>query len=85
MTSFAGLPPVYSFLGKAAILWHRVNYKLYVLVAVLLVYTMIGSVYYLKVMKIAYVDATTRWRTYKKPSPLTAFIRAISVFIMLVG
>jgi NADH:ubiquinone oxidoreductase subunit 2 (subunit N) len=34
MTSLAGLPPVYSFLGKAAIIWHAVNNGLFILVAV---------------------------------------------------
>lgn len=85
MTSLAGLPPVYSFLGKAAIIWHRVNYKLFILVAVALRYTMIGSVYYLKVMKIRYVDSPTSWRSYGKVSPLTRYIIATSVFIMLIG
>jgi NADH:ubiquinone oxidoreductase subunit 2 (subunit N) len=46
---------------------------------------MIGSVYYLKVIKIAYVDNTTSWASYGKVSPLTAYIIAISVFIMLIG
>lgn len=85
MTSLAGLPPVYSFLGKAAIIWHRVTNGLFILVAVALRYTMIGSVYYLKVMKIAYVDNRTRPVSYGKVSPLTAYIIAISVFIMLIG
>lgn len=85
MTSQAGLPPVYSFQGKAAILWNRINNELFILVAVALRYTMIGSVYYLKVMKIAYVDNSTSWASYGKVSPLTAYIIAISVSIMLVG
>jgi NADH:ubiquinone oxidoreductase subunit 2 (subunit N) len=46
---------------------------------------MIGSVYYLKVMKIAYVDNSTSWASYGKVSPLTAYIIAISVFVMIVG
>ena len=85
MTSLAGLPPVYSFLGKAAIIWHRVTNGLFILVAVALRYTMIGSVYYLKVMKIAYVDNRTRPVSYGKVSPLTAYIIAISVFVILIG
>jgi NADH:ubiquinone oxidoreductase subunit 2 (subunit N) len=46
---------------------------------------MIGSVYYLKVMKIAYVDNSTSWASYGKVSSLTAYIIAISVSIMLIG
>ena len=85
MTSLAGLPPVYSFLGKASIIWHRVTNGLFILVTVALRYTMIGSVYYLKVMKIAYVDNRTRPVSYGKVSPLTAYIIAISVFFILIG
>lgn len=85
MTSLAGLPPVYSFQGKAAIIWHAVNNGLFILVAVAQAYTMIGSVYYLKVMKICYVDNPTSWRSYGKVSPVTAYIIAISVSIMMIG
>lgn len=85
MTSLAGLPPVYSFQGKAAIIWHRVNNELFVLVQVALRYTMIGSVYYLKVMKICYIDSPTSWRSYGKVSSLTAYIIAMSVSIMVIG
>jgi NADH:ubiquinone oxidoreductase subunit 2 (subunit N) len=46
---------------------------------------MIGSVYYLKVMKIAYVDNPETWRSYAKVSPITAYIIAISVAVMLIG
>ena len=34
MACFAGLPPAYSFLGKAAILWNAVNNGLFILTAV---------------------------------------------------
>lgn len=85
MTCQAGLPPAYSFQGKAAIIWNAVNNGLFILVGVAQVYTMIGSVYYLKVMKIAYVDNPETWRSYAKVSPITAYIIAISVAVMLIG
>lgn len=85
MTCQAGLPPAYSFQGKAAIIWNAVNNGLFILVGVSLAYTMIGSVYYLKVMKIAYVDNPETWRSYAKVSPITAYIIAISVAVMLIG
>ena len=85
MTCQAGLPPAYSFQGKAAIIWNAVNNGLFILVGVAQAYTMIGSVYYLKVMKIAYVDNPETWRSYAKVSPITAYIIAISVAVMLIG
>jgi NADH:ubiquinone oxidoreductase subunit 2 (subunit N) len=46
---------------------------------------MIGSVYYLKVMKVAYVDNPENWASYSKVSSLTAYVIAFSVAIMLIG
>lgn len=85
MTSLAGLPPVYGFLGKAGILWASQNNGLLITVAVALVYTLLGSVYYLKVMKVCYVDNPTSWGTYGKFSSTTAYIIAICVAFMLIG
>ena len=85
MTCQAGLPPAYSFQGKAAIIWNAVNNGLFILVGVALLYTMIGSVYYLKVMKVAYVDNPESWASYREVSPITAYVIAISVTVMLIG
>lgn len=85
MACLAGLPPAYSFQGKAAIIWNAVNNGSFILVGVAQAYTMIGSVYYLKVMKIAYVDNPDTWRSYAKVSPITAYIIAIRVAVMLIG
>jgi NADH:ubiquinone oxidoreductase subunit 2 (subunit N) len=46
---------------------------------------MIGSVYYLKVMKICYVDKQTSWASYRKVSPITAYVIRLSVNLMIVG
>lgn len=85
MTSQAGLPPVYGFQGKAGILWSSLNNGLQALVAIALRTTLVGSVYYLKVLKVCYVDNPTSWRTYGKYSSLTAYIVAISVAFLLIG
>ena len=85
MTSQAGLPPVYGFLGKALIIWDSVNNGLYATVRVSLVYTLIGAVYYLKVMKVCYVDNPSSWGTYVQASSITAYIVAVCVAFMLIG
>jgi NADH:ubiquinone oxidoreductase subunit 2 (subunit N) len=46
---------------------------------------MIGSVYYLKVMKVAYVDNPESWASYSKVSSITAYVIAITVTVMLIG
>ncbi len=85
MTSQAGLPPVYGFLGKAGIIWATQNNGMLVTVAVSQLATLVGSVYYLKVLKVCYVDNPTSWRTYERVSSMTAYIVAISVAFMLIG
>lgn len=85
MTCQAGLPPAYSFLGKAAIIWNAVNNRLFILVGVALLYTMIGSVYYLKVMKVRYVDNPENPASYSKLSSITAYVIGLSVRLMLIG
>nr|ALF99709.1 NADH dehydrogenase subunit 2 [Sphaeropleales sp. YC001] len=85
MTSLAGLPPVYGFLGKALILWDSVNNGLYTTVAVALLYTLVGAVYYLKVMKVCYVDSPSSWRTYAKTNSITAYTVRGVVRLMMIG
>lgn len=85
MISLAGLPPMYAFLGKAAILWESVTKGLYALVFVALRYSLIGSVYYLKILKICYIENPTSWRTYRKFPFVSAYIIARSVFFIILG
>lgn len=85
MTSQAGLPPVYGFLGKAGIIWTALNNGQQIPVAVAQVTTQIGSVYYLKVQKVCYVDTATSWATYEKTSSVTAYIIARSAAFQLIG
>lgn len=85
MISQAGLPPVYAFLGKAGIIWARTNNGQLITVAVALLYTLVGSVYYLKVQKVCYVDNPTSWGSYGNVSSITAYIIAICVAFMLIG
>jgi NADH:ubiquinone oxidoreductase subunit 2 (subunit N) len=70
---------VYGFLGKAGIIWNSTSRGLLVTVAVALVTTLIGSVYYLKVLKVCYVDNPTSWGVYGTFSSMSAYVIAISV------
>jgi len=67
------------------ILWDSVNNGLYTTVAVALLYTLVGAVYYLKVMKVCYVDNPSSWSTYAKRSSITAYIVSTSVRFMMIG
>lgn len=85
IVSLAGLPPVYAFLGKAAIIWQSVNKGLLTLVFIAQRYSLVGSVYYLKILKICYIENPTSWTTYGRISSLSAYIIALSVFFMVIG
>jgi NADH-quinone oxidoreductase subunit N len=78
MLSLAGLPPVAGFLGKLGLFWWALNSHLYILVAVALVSTLLSTIYYLRVLKVAYVDMPGNWGSYGKISPINAYLISIS-------
>lgn len=78
MLSLAGLPPVAGFLGKLGLFWWALNSHLYLLVAVALVATLLSTVYYLRVLKVAYVDNPAHWSFYGKIAPVNAYLIALA-------
>jgi NADH:ubiquinone oxidoreductase subunit 2 (subunit N) len=83
--SLAGLPPAAGFLGKLGLFWWGLDAELYVLVALGLLATLLGSVYYLRILKVAYIDNPTQWSFYGACHPLTAYVIAVSLLILMVG
>jgi NADH-quinone oxidoreductase subunit N len=77
MLSLAGLPPVAGFLGKLGLFWWAVNSQLYGLVAVGLLSTLLSTLYYLRVLKVAYVDAPKNWGSYGQMTSLNAYLIAM--------
>lgn len=57
--SLAGLPPLAGFFGKAWIFWQAVNVHLLFLLAVALLCTCLGLVYYLRVLRLFWNRAST--------------------------
>lgn len=78
MLSLAGLPPVAGFLGKLGLFWWALNSHLYLLVAIGLVSTLLSTIYYLRILKIAYVDTPTQWGSYGKIATSNAYLIAIA-------
>ena len=78
MLSLAGLPPVAGFLGKLGLFWWALNSHLYLLVAVGLVSTLLSTIYYLRILKIAYVDTPMNWASYGKIATSNAYLIAIA-------
>nr|YP_009054699.1 NADH dehydrogenase subunit 2 [Ourococcus multisporus]AIK29187.1 NADH dehydrogenase subunit 2 [Ourococcus multisporus] len=78
MLSLAGLPPVAGFLGKLGLFWWALNSHLYILVGAALVATLLSTIYYLRVLKVAYVDMPGNWGSYGKIPSFNAYLIAIS-------
>jgi len=83
LLSLAGLPPVAGFLGKLGLFWWALNSQFYVLVAVALVSTLLSTLYYLRVLKVAYVDVPGHWGSYGKASTLNAYLIAIATSLLV--
>ncbi|KAF8054284.1 nuoN (mitochondrion) [Scenedesmus sp. PABB004] len=80
-----GLPPVYGFSGKLGILYRRLNNGLYITVAVALLYTLVGRVYYLKILKVSYIDTRNIYNSYSGMNSISAYIIATSVALLMIG
>ena len=84
MMSLAGLPPVAGFLGKLGIFWWSVNAHQYFLLAIALLSTLISSVYYLRVIRVMYMDVPSRWSVFHRMSMSNAYIIGISLLLSVV-
>jgi NADH-quinone oxidoreductase subunit N len=89
MLSLAGLPPIAGFLGKMGLFWWGLNSNQYALVIFALLSTLISSVYYLRVLKIAFVDTVSKqrkgWGTNIRLPEVTAYCISLSVIILVLG
>lgn len=86
MTSLAGLPPFAGFLGKLSIFWWSRNSGQYALLFVALVATLISSVYYLRILRIMYMENPSEWNSTNQLTSVSAYIIAgcaLSLSILL--
>nr|YP_009054635.1 NADH dehydrogenase subunit 2 [Chlorotetraedron incus]AIK29123.1 NADH dehydrogenase subunit 2 [Chlorotetraedron incus] len=85
MLSLAGLPPVAGFLGKLGLFWWGLSADQYVLVFLALISTLLGSVYYLRILKVAYVDQPGGWGSYGPYAASQGYLVAICWAILAIG
>nr|AWV56976.1 NADH dehydrogenase subunit 2 [Lacunastrum gracillimum] len=83
MLSLAGLPPVAGFLGKLFLFWASLSSDQYLLVLLLLISTLLSSVYYLRVLVVSFVYNKGYWGSYAPFYSISAYIVVI-VCTMLV-
>jgi NADH-quinone oxidoreductase subunit N len=85
MLSFAGLPPVAGFLGKLFLFWASLSADQYMLVCLALISSLLGSVYYLRVLVVSFVYNKGYWGSYGPFYPISAYIVGISCGILLLS
>nr|QJS52027.1 NADH dehydrogenase subunit 2 [Bulbochaete rectangularis var. hiloensis] len=85
MMSLAGLPPVAGFLGKLSVFWWTLNAHQYALLAIALLTTLLSSVYYLRVVRIMYIEAKPikNWSSFTAMHTINAYLITISLFGLL--
>lgn len=85
MMSLAGLPPVAGFLGKLSVFWWTLNAHQYALIAIALLTTLLSSVYYLRVVRIMYMEAKPirNWCSFTGMHTINAYIITISILGLL--
>lgn len=84
MLSLAGLPPAAGFLGKLGLFWSALNNGSFSLVLLALVATLLSSVYYLRVLKVAYVDNPKGTATFGAYPAISSYCIAMAVTILAV-
>ena len=86
MMSLAGLPPIAGFLGKLSIFWWTLNAHQYALLAIALLTTLLSSVYYLRVVRIMYMEAKPlkNWSSFIAMHTINAYFITISILGLLV-
>jgi NADH-quinone oxidoreductase subunit N len=85
MLSLAGLPPVAGFLGKLFLFWTSLSADQYMLVLLALISTLLGSVYYLRVLVVCFVNQKGYWGSYGPFYSMSAYIVVISSVILVLS
>lgn len=85
MLSLAGLPPVQGFLGKLYLFWASLSADQYFLVLLALLSTLLGSVYYLRLIVVSFVYNKGNWGSYGSFYPMSAYLIVGSLLILILG
>jgi NADH-quinone oxidoreductase subunit N len=80
--SLAGVPPVAGFFAKFYVFLAAINAKLYVLAVIGVLASCVGAYYYLRIVKIMYMDEPAE-RFERVPSSLRFVLAAAGAFVLL--
>lgn len=81
--SLAGIPPLAGFLSKLYVFFSAIQVSLYFLVLVGVVTSVIGTVYYLRLIQIMYFEKVTQYRTFQSMDRTKSLLLGISCFFLL--
>ena len=84
MFSMAGIPPLIGFMAKVAVLEAVIGVHLTWLAVIALLFAIIGSYYYIRVVKVMYFEETTRSDTisYSMGTKIAISINGIAVLLL---
>jgi NADH-quinone oxidoreductase subunit N len=83
MMSLAGLPPIAGFLGKLYIFLWSLSSHQYTLVAIAIISSLISSVYYLRLIRIMYIDNKSSYSIFQLMDASTSYLISICIFLLL--
>lgn len=84
MMSLAGLPPVAGFLGKLTLFSWSLCHQIYTLIGVAICSTLISSVYYIRIVRVLYLDQPTSWSHLMPLNSITASLVTICMCLLLI-
>ncbi len=80
--SIAGVPPLAGFVGKMYLFFAAINSELYLAVFVAIVMNVIGAVYYLRCIKMAYFDGEKEWLDINPPGKELSLVLGFTIFFI---
>lgn len=81
--SFAGIPPLAGFFSKLYIFFAAIKVSMYFVVIIGIITSVIGSVYYLRLIQIMYFEKTNLFITYQQIDKVKSLLLAIVSFFLL--
>jgi NADH-quinone oxidoreductase subunit N len=83
MFSMAGIPPLAGFLGKLYVFFAAVSQGLYVLAVIGVLTSVVGSFYYLRIVKVMYFDEPVEALDRPIGKPLAVILTVTTLFMLL--
>jgi proton-translocating NADH-quinone oxidoreductase chain N len=81
--SLAGIPPLAGFIGKLYVFFAAIKVSMYFIVLVGVITSVIGTVYYLRLIQIMYFDKAKTLVTYQPIDKIKSIVLAVTCFFLV--